>query len=220
MTAGSSRSRRCETLAMSRWFSMMSRNVCDAVAVQLQPFRGAHRHLRADFGVFAFFVDFRFADVVQQQRQIKQTRGVPVPETAARNLHTARPSPPTSCPVVRGKRACARRRRIDGKIRAARGRSACRIRECICRADSPRAWRAESARPRRGVRESSGKFRGRARRSENRGPPATSSLRMSCARSGCSFKPRCCAWRKTRINRRGDRGKCGWRPRESRRSRT
>ena len=40
--------------------------------VQPQPFRRAPGHLRAGFGVAALFVVFRFADVVQQQREVKQ----------------------------------------------------------------------------------------------------------------------------------------------------
>ena len=40
--------------------------------VQPQPFRRAPGHLRADFGVASPFVVFGFADVVQQQRQVKQ----------------------------------------------------------------------------------------------------------------------------------------------------
>jgi len=41
-------------------------------AIQPQPFRRAQRHLRADFRMAAFFVAFRLADIVQQQRQVKQ----------------------------------------------------------------------------------------------------------------------------------------------------
>ena len=42
--------------------------------VEPEPFGGAHGHHRADFRVPALLVAFRFAHVVQQQRQIEQAR--------------------------------------------------------------------------------------------------------------------------------------------------
>ena len=43
-------------------------------AVEPEPFGGAHRQRGAGFGVFALLVAFRLAHVVQQQRQVEQTR--------------------------------------------------------------------------------------------------------------------------------------------------
>ena len=149
-----------------------SRSKCDAAASSRSRFAARIAMSALTSGMVAFFVDFRLCPRRAAAARDKAGRGGPGLETAARNAHAARPSPPTRGPVARDKPACVRRRRIDGKTRAARGRSACRIQECICRAGSPRAWRAKSAPLRRGVPEWSGTFRARARRSENRGPPA------------------------------------------------
>ena len=51
---------------------MMIRSVCAIVPFESQPFGDAHGHFGADFRVVAPFVVSGFADVVQQQRQIKQ----------------------------------------------------------------------------------------------------------------------------------------------------
>ena len=45
-------------------------------AVELQPFGGAHGHFRADFRHGRPFYGCRLADIVQQQREIKQAGAV------------------------------------------------------------------------------------------------------------------------------------------------
>ncbi len=72
MTAASSRSRRCERLAMSRWFSMMSRSVCDAEPSRCSRLAARMAISALTSGMAAFFVVLGFADVVQQQREVKQ----------------------------------------------------------------------------------------------------------------------------------------------------
>ncbi len=91
-------------------------------AVELQTLGRAHGHVRADRRRGRLFCAARPCRHRAAAARGKAGRAGSSLETAARNFYRAAPAPPRCGRVVRGRPACVRRRRIDGKIRAAPGR--------------------------------------------------------------------------------------------------
>ena len=173
-------------------------------AVQPEPFGGAQGHRRADFGMLALLVVFRLAHVVQQQRQVKQARAFEA--LKERRVIFVR--------LVLGLPNAVQLLQADQRVFVG---GVLMVKLVLHQAGEPAEFgnvfaeqvhlvhRAQDRAPlRRAVREWSETFRATCSSFKKSRSTSESWLRMSCARSGCSARCRCCACRNTRISRRGE----------------